>query len=158
MKTTTWKKLVALCGGAALALNLAIVAFAQTSGTDKFDNVKFLKTTDKKKAEEVKAELEINKEAGEIQVIVDKGEPIKIGKSQLTNLVYERTSRPRYVSGLLLAWPLLFTKGKKHFLTIQYKNADKGEFVILHLDKNNYQPILAAAEAATGVKVEKMID
>jgi hypothetical protein len=158
MKTITLKKLAVLCGCAALMLNLVAAAFAQTKGADKFDDVKYLKTADKKKAEEVNAELEINKETGDLLVTVIKGEPIKISKSQITNLVYERTSRPRYVSGLLLAWPLLFTKGKKHFLTIQYKSAEKGEFVILHLDKNNYQPILASAEAATGVKVEKMID
>lgn len=135
------------------------VAFAQTKGVEKFDDVKYLKTTDKKKAEEVDAELEINKETGELRIAPEKSSAISIAKSQVTNIVYERTSRPRYVSGLLLAWPLLFTKGKKHFVTIQYKTADgKGEFALLHLDKNNYQAILASAEAATGVKVEKMID
>ena len=41
---------------------------------------------------------------------------------------------------------------------IQYKEGEKGEFALLRLDKNNYQAVLAAAEAATGVKVENLID
>lgn len=157
-KRMTVKKIVAAIGCLALTLNIVGFTLAQTKGADSFKDVKYLKTADKKKAEEVESGLEFNKETGEILVSPKGSDSIKIAKSQITNLVYERASRPRYVSGLLLAWPLLFTKGKKHFLTIQYKSGDKGEFVILHLDKSNYQQVLASAEAATGVKVEKVID
>jgi hypothetical protein len=158
MKRIALKKIVAAFCCLALVLTNLVFAVAQTKGADSFKDVKYLKTADKKKAEEVDTGLELNKETGEITISPKGLESIKIPKSSITNLVYERTSRPRYVSGLLLAWPLLFTKGKKHFLTIQYKSGDKGEFAILHLDKGNYQQILASAEAATGVKVEKMID
>lgn len=155
---TTWKNLVAQLGCAALLWHTAGLIAVQALSFEKFDDVKYIKAGEKKKAQEMDAALEINRESGELQVMLKKGEAIKINKTQVTGLIYERASKPRYAAGLLLAWPLLFTKSKKHFLTIQYKNGDKGEFALLHLDKNNYQPILAAAEAATGVKVEKMID
>lgn len=144
-----------------LLLNANSAALAQTvsaSTADRFKEVKFLKTGDKKAAE-VEGELEIDRQKGEIRFQSKGADLVKVEKQQVTNLIYERASRPRYVSGLLLAWPLLFTKGKKHFLTIQYKNAvGQGEFALLHLDKSNYQQILAAVEAATGMKVERVID
>lgn len=153
MNKTIWKNTFVTLIAAALLTN-AFAAFAQT----KFDNVKLIKAKDGKKAEEFDSELEINKESGEISINEKKGETLKIAKAQLTKIIYERASKPRYAAGLLLAWPLLFTKSKKHFLTIQYKEGEKGEFALLRLDKNNYQTILAAAEAATGIKVETMID
>jgi hypothetical protein len=39
---------------------------------------------------------------------------------KVTSLLYERTSRPRYVSAILLSPLFLLAKGKKHFLTVQY--------------------------------------
>lgn len=74
----------------------------------------------------------------------------------VTNAVYERASKPRYAAGLLLAWPLLFTKSKQHYLTLQYK-ADSGEgrYAVFHLDKGNFREVLAATEAAIGKKVER---
>lgn len=154
MNKIAWKNVLVPLMALALLTNV-VSAFAQT----KFEDIKLIKSRDGKKAEELDAELEINKESGEILVKEKKGGgTLKIAKTQVTKIVYERASKPRYAAGLLLAWPLLFTKSKKHFLTIQYKESEKGEFALLRLDKNNYQAILAAVEAATGVKVENLID
>lgn len=154
MNKIAWKNVLVPLMALALLTNV-VSAFAQT----KFEDIKLIKSRDGKKAEELDAELEINKESGEILVKEKKGGgTLNIAKSQVTKIVYERASKPRYAAGLLLAWPLLFTKSKKHFLTIQYKESEKGEFALLRLDKNNYQAILAAVEAATGVKVENLID
>lgn len=153
MNKITWKNTIVTLIAAALLAN-SVAVFAQ----NKFDDVKLIKSKDGKKAEEFDSELEINKETGEILVKEKKGGTLKIAKTQITKIIYERASKPRYAAGLLLAWPLLFTKSKKHFLTIQYKEGEKGEFALLRLDKNNYQTILAAAEAATGIKVENLID
>lgn len=81
---------------------------------------------------------------------------IEVKANSITSALYERASRPRYVPALLIAWPLIFTKGKKHFLTMQY-NGDSGEgrYVIFNLDKTNFRAILGAVEAATGKKVER---
>lgn len=154
MNKIAWKNTLVILMAAALLTN-GVAVFAQT----KFEDIKLIKSKDGKKADEFDAELEINKENGEILVKEKKGgATLKIAKAQVTKIVYERASKPRYAAGLLLAWPLLFTKSKKHFLTIQYKEGEKGEFALLRLDKNNYQAVLAAAEAATGVKVENLID
>jgi len=89
-------------------------------------------------------------------VFESKKTTLELRAASITNALYERTSRPRYVSGLLLAWPLLFTKGKKHFLTIQYKGeSGEGKYAIFHLDKGNYREILAATEATTGKKMDR---
>jgi len=155
--TTIQKVLAAVCA-VALAFSLSGSILAQSNVAERFKDVKYVKTAEKK-ADEIEGELAIDRQSGGIRFLSKGSELVKVEKSQVTSLLYERTSRPRYVSGLLLAWPLLFTKGKKHFLTIQYKNsAGQGEFALLHLDKSNYQAILAAAEAATGVKVERTID
>jgi len=75
---------------------------------------------------------------------------------KVRSLLYERAAKPRYAAGLLLAWPLLFTKSKQHYLTIQYTDAaGEGKFQIVRLDKNNVQAALNTIEADTGVKVER---
>ena len=63
------------------------------------------------------------------------------------SLTYERSSHPR-----------LWSKGKKHWLTFQYRKCGQPDFVLLRLDKNDYKSILAAAEARIGKKVEMVID
>lgn len=56
----------------------------------------------------------------------------------------------------MLAWPLLFTKSKKHFVTIQYTDATgQGKFEIVRLDKGNFTLALATLEADTGIKIER---
>lgn len=154
-------KAVAVIAVSILLLNVGLTALAQAPSSSvnfRFKDVKYLKTTNKK-ADEVEGELEIDQQKGEVSFRSKGAELAKVDKQHVTGLLYERTSRPRYVSGLLLAWPLLFTKGKKHFLTIQYKNAEgQGAFTLLRLDKSNYQQILASVEAAIGVKVERTID
>jgi hypothetical protein len=55
------------------------------------------------------------------------------------NAVYERTSTPRYAAGLFLAWPLLFTKEKKHFVTFQYKDSSSdGKYAIFQLTSQGF--------------------
>jgi hypothetical protein len=72
---------------------------------------------------------------------------ISVAAASVVSAAYERASRPRYAAGILLAWPLLFTKEKKHYLTLQY-TADAGErkYAIFRLDKKVYQEVLAAEE------------
>ncbi len=150
--------LVLQFGGLVLLLNNALPTNAQTTA-ERFEKVKYIKTTDKKKAEEIEGELLLDRQTGQLRFQFKGTELFKVERSQVTNLLYERDSKPRYAAALLIAWPLIFTKSKKHFLTVQYKNAaGQGEFTVLHLDKGNYKEILAAAEAALGVKVERSID
>lgn len=83
-----------------------------------------------------------------------------IGYSQITNIVYERSSYRRYKSGFLVSPFLWFSKGKKHWLTIEFDDvADQPQgYVYTRLDKKNYRRIMAAREAATGLEIEEIIE
>jgi hypothetical protein len=81
---------------------------------------------------------------------------LEVKSDSITSTLYERASKPRYLAALLVAWPLIFTREKKHFLTIQYGGLSGVQsYAVFHLDKGNFRSILAAIEAATGKKVER---
>ena len=71
--------------------------------------------------------------------------------ASVRTLIYERSSKPRYAVGLLIAWPLLFTKSKQHYLTVQHASG----YGVFQLPKGSYMEVLAAMEAATGKHVER---
>ena len=77
--------------------------------------------------------------------------------SQITNIVYERSSHRRYTAGVLVSPFLWFSKGKKHWLTIEFDDvADQPQgYVYARLDKKNYRRIMAALEAATGLESKR---
>lgn len=82
------------------------------------------------------------------------GTALTVPYDEIWKLLYERTSRPKYLSGLMAAWPLLF-KGRKHFLTIQYADAgETGQFAVFQLNKDKYREILDVCEKDTGKKIE----
>ena len=72
--------------------------------------------------------------------------------SSVTKLVYERTKKPRYSAGLLLAWPLLFTKEKQHYITIEAE----GKYAFVKVHKDHYRAAIAALEASSGMQVERL--
>ena len=111
------------------------------------------------------ARLELDPEA-KILTLADEKNGIEkatyavIPYSQINKIVYERSAHRRYKSGLLVTPWLLFSKGKKHWLTIEFHDvADQPQgFVYIRLDKNNYRRIIAALEAGTGLEVEEIIE
>jgi hypothetical protein len=117
---------------------------------DSFKNVEYLyKAEGGDKGQQVGGRLNFDSKTQTI-LFDSKKVRLELQGSSITSALYERTSRPRYVSGLLLAWPLLFTKSKKHFLTIQYKSdSGEGKYAIFHLDKGNYREILAGCGKKT---------
>lgn len=156
MNSTRKGGITRLWVAAVLALGVATAAECQSS----FDRAEYLKAAEpgeKKKGESVKGSVYFDTSAKNIEFREKKNETdFSIPYGSVKNLLYERASKPRYAEGILLAWPLLLTKSKKHYLTIQYADATgSGRYVILHLDKSNYQAILAEAEAQTGKKVER---
>jgi hypothetical protein len=94
----------------------------------------------------------------------DKGEEktayAKIPYANLTKIVYEQSAHRRYGAGVLVSPLLFFTKGKKHWLTIEFKDvADLPQgFVYARLDKDNYRQILSALRAGTSLEVEEHIE
>jgi len=142
----------------AFALLFATACFAQ----EKIDHAEYLKsaTTGKKKGEAVKGVVSFEQGQKVVQFVDNHGATdFTIGYGSISSMLYEQTAKPRYAEGLLIAWPLMLTKSKAHYLTIHY-SGDGGtpEFVIIHLDKSNYQQALAIAETETGKKVERSLE
>jgi hypothetical protein len=144
-----------------VALLLTIPSFARQEPVA-FVGVRYLRFAEKpekKDAQAVDCVLEVTKETGAVQLVAQGDRLLSLEKGQITHLVYERVTKQRVVSGVLIAWPLLFSKGRKHFLTIQYKTAQgKRDFAPLSLAGDDVREILDTLEAATGVKVQKHLD
>lgn len=85
---------------------------------------------------------------------------LEVPYGSITKIVYERSAHRRYKAGVLLSPWLLLTKGKKHWLTIEFKDVPKypAGYASAQLDKDNYRRILTALSAATGLEVEEMIE
>jgi hypothetical protein len=142
---------------------LLILCGSATIQAQTFKNVDYLyRATEEAKPKHVFGVLNIDSARKTVTFIsnrkVHKEPTVKfdVAGNTVTSAVYERAARPRYGAGLLLAWPLLFTKEKKHFLTLQYKtDSGDGKYAIFQLDKKNYREALAAIEATFGIKIER---
>ena len=90
----------------------------------------------------------------------DKATYAVVPYDKVTNVVYERSAHRRYKSAIFGSVWMLFTKGKKHWLTIEFQGvSDHPEgFVYARLDKENYRRILSAVSAATGLEVEQYVE
>ena len=99
-----------------LALSILLQA------ADTFKDVEYLyKAEGKDKGQQIGGNLAFDS-AAQTMAFQSKKMTLELHAQSITSALYERTSKPRYAAGLLLAWPLLFTKTKSHFLTIQYKS------------------------------------
>ena len=105
----------------------------------------------------MKGVFRIDGNSKEIQFLGKGSAPaVSIKMDNIKSILYERTAKPRYAEGLLIAWPLLFTKSKSHYLTIQYNDEKEGsQYAIIRLDKSNYRDALASIEAGTGKQVQR---
>ena len=74
--------------------------------------------------------------------------------SSINKIFYERTKKPRYAAGLLLAWPLLFTKEKQHYLTFQ----SEGSHALIKMHKSQFQIAITTLESTSGQAVERIIE
>lgn len=129
--------------------------------SSKFDHAEYMQATasgQKKAAPAVKGTLSFDTDKKSVDFLDQKGAPaFSIKYDTIKNLLYEKTSTPRYAEAVLISPLFLFSHSKKHFLTIQYTDANgAGQFVIVHLDKKNAREAVAVAEAQTGKKVEQV--
>jgi len=75
----------------------------------------------------------------------------------ITALEYERAKSARLKAAIFLTPLVLFSKGKKHWLTIQYKDQDgRGNAIIMRLDKKEYRAILGAVESRAPVELKRV--
>ena len=151
--TGTIRKWV-LGGGCALLLSTASLA------ATKFDHAEYLKAKtegQKKDDHPVKGSISFDKDKKSVEFLDEKGASlVSIPNEKIKTMLYEKTSKPRYAEAILISPLFVFAHSKKHFLTIQYTDADgQGKFAMIHMDKGNARDIVAAAEAETGKKVER---
>lgn len=93
----------------------------------------------------------------------DKGEAFSAPYAKVTSLAYGQHAGRRV--GATIAWgittlgigalPILFSKKRRHYLTVSFTNdAGKEEAAVFQLGKNVIRTTLAALQARTGKKVE----
>ena len=71
-------------------------------------------------------------------------------------LLWSTLAGELYTEAILISPFFLFSKTKKHFLTVQYTDErGDGKFMMLHMDKSNAEDIVNTAEAQTGQKVTR---
>lgn len=78
---------------------------------------------------------------------------------RITGVTYENSKHARITAGLLIAWPMLFLSGKKHWLTLTYGPAADGSpggYAFARMDKDNFQTILAAINGYTGYEIRRI--
>jgi len=126
----------------------------------KFDKVDYMPPKiegQKKSAQPVKGHVIFDKEKKIVEFQDAKGQIIvTIPYDKIKSLLYEKTSKPRYAEAILVSPFFLFSKTKKHFLSIQYADANEaGAFCMLHMDKSNAIDIVNTAEAETGKHIER---
>ena len=79
---------------------------------------------------------------------------------KITSITYEKSAHSRIAMGLLLSPLAFFLKGKKHWLTVQFKDVPElsAGYVYVRLDKKNFQQIIEAVEGQTGLDVEGIVE
>jgi hypothetical protein len=143
---------------------IAIPAFAASddanAGARKFDHAELFggtSTGQKKAGGSTKGALVFDREKKIIEFEANKGgEVVSIPYAQVKSLLCEQASKPRYTEAVLISPMFLLTHSKKHYLTIQYTDANRaGQFAIVLLDKKNAKRAVAAAQAETGKNVDR---
>ncbi len=154
------KKALAILCAVLFACSLSFGAKTEKKANT-FDHAEYMQATaagQKKAAPAVKGTLSFDPEKKSVDFLDQKGDPaFSIKYDSIKSILYEKTSTPRYAEAVLISPLFLFSHSKKHFLTIQYTDANgTGQFVIVHLDKKNAREAVAVAEAQTGKKVEQV--
>ena len=84
----------------------------------------------------------------------------QIPADKVRKIVYERSAHRRYKAAAFVTIFLLFTKGKKHWVTLEFEDVPEHPIgnIYFRMDKDNYRRILATLQSATGVTVEEFIE
>src|SRR5215471_3703234 len=148
---------IALC--AVVCLTFVVVSTVSAAEV-KFDKVEYFPPKaegQKKGAASVKGHVIFEKEKKVIEFQDSKNQMIvSIPYNKIKSLLYEKSSRPRYTETILVSPFFLFSKTKKHFLTIQYTDPNgAGAFCMIHMDKSNASDIANTAQAEIGKPVER---
>jgi hypothetical protein len=142
----------------AIGVSMFLFADAAAAATINFGKAEYMppKIEGNQQAKAVKGNVCFDKDAKVLSFQDEKGATVvSIPYDKIKSMLYEKTSHPRYAEAILISPFFLFSKTKKHFLTIQYTDpAGAGQFAMIHMDKGNARDIVARAEAETGKKAD----
>jgi len=83
------------------------------------------------------------------------GKQLKVPYEQINDLEYGQKAGRRLGVAIAITWMALFSKKRKHFLTIGYKDEnDKQQAAVFELGKSIVRVTLATLEARTGRKID----
>ena len=127
-----------------------------------FRKVDYLQVTTKDNGEpeekKYDARLEIDQDLRVLRIAhekrgADEALYAEVAFSDVTGVLYEQSKSPRWKTAIFLSPLALFSSGRKHWLTIEYK----GGYAYMRLDKNNQRQIRAALNAS-GFEVETILE
>jgi hypothetical protein len=88
-------------------------------------------------------------------VFTHDGQRFTVPYDRINDLEYGQKAGRRLGVAIALTWMALFSKKRKHFLTVGYKDAnDKQQAAVFELGKNIVRVTLASMEARTGQKID----
>jgi hypothetical protein len=88
-------------------------------------------------------------------VFTYQGGKLAVPYDRINDLEYGQKAGRRLGVAIAVTWMALFSKKRKHFLTVGYKDEnDKQQAAVFELGKNIVRVTLASLEARTGRKVE----
>jgi hypothetical protein len=83
------------------------------------------------------------------------GGKLEVPYEKINDLEYGQKAGRRLGVAIAVTWVALFSKKRKHFLTVGYKDEnDKQQAAVFELGKNVVRVTLASLEARTGKKIE----
>lgn len=142
-----------------LALPLTfLLAGSLLAENQTFTKIKYMKPVEDK-SKEIDSRLILSGDQVEVQN-KKTGEPLKAIKyAEIKSATCSKSKHPRWKSGAgaavalgVFAIPIFFMKGKKHWLALQGED----NFMVLKLDKKNYQMVIPALESRAGLEVERL--
>ncbi len=150
------------CVAMLLVLAVAGVGFAQSTQIV-FKKVDYYWLNDDGDEKNTDARLVLHMDSKAIGLYDEKNGVAKatyavIPYENITGITYEKSAHSRIAMGILLSPIAFFMKGKKHWLTITFTGVEAvpAGYVYIRLDKKNFQQVLAAVEAQTGIEIERL--
>src|SRR5262249_50437040 len=150
-----------ILGAAASSSVVANGQAAQTGAepsTAKFESAQYyLKTPNEKKTTQIDGTFVLDPSAKAARFVGKAKTEVEIPYGSITSLLYERAATPRYSAAVLVSPLFLFSKSQNRVWSSQYRSAEgRGQCALSWFDKNNWQAAVAAVEAQTGIKVERV--
>jgi hypothetical protein len=88
-----------------------------------------------------------------------RGQTLNIAYPKIDGVEYGQTVSRRYAAAVLISPIFLFTKARRHFVTIGYTDAEgKHQALIFRVEKGDIRTVLTTLEARSGRRIEYQDD